>query len=216
MGQAETYKNWLWESLAAKCVKNLNKHGIDAHFAKDVDEARQKALELTAGYKTFGFGGSDTTRELGLVEELKNRGLEVFDHWQSGLSPEEDQETRMAQINCECFFCSANAVSATGEIVNVDGVGNRTNAMCFGPQKVIIVAGMNKVTQDLDSALQRVRDVAGPMRAKSLGVETPCAETGICNDCNSPMRICRITAIVHRKPVRTDMSVILVNKEMGF
>ena len=89
----------------------------------------------------------------------------------------------------------------TGEIVNVDGVGNRTNAMSFGPGKVIIIAGINKLTPDLESALQRVRNIAGPMRAKSLGMQTPCAETGICSDCNSPQRICRITTILHRQPI---------------
>ena len=106
--------------------------------------------------------------------------------------------------------------SATGEIVNVDGVGNRINAMSFGNQKVVVVAGMNKVTHDLEQALDRVRDVAGPMRAKSLNMDTPCAETGVCTDCNSPQRICRITAIFHRKPMMTDMSVVLINQAMGF
>ncbi len=123
---------------------------------------------------------------------------------------------RLNQGRCDCFFCSANAISATGEIVNVDGVGNRTNAMTFGNKKVIIVAGMNKVTPDIDSALKRVSEVAAPMRAKSLNMATPCAETGVCSDCNAPQRICRITTILHRKPMLTDISVILVNQALGF
>jgi hypothetical protein len=98
----------------------------------------------------------------------------------------------------------------------VDGIGNRTNGMSFGPVKVVIVAGMNKVTPDLDSALRRVREIAAPMRAKSLGMQTPCAETGICNDCNAPQRICRITTILHRKPMLTDLSVVLINQALGF
>jgi len=104
----------------------------------------------------------------------------------------------------------------SGEIVNVDGAGNRNNAMSFGCPKVVIVAGTNKITRDLESAIRRVRDVAGPMRAKSLNRETPCAETGICTDCNSPQRICNITTILHRKPMMTDISVILINEELGY
>jgi len=171
---------------------------------------------MVSGYETFGFGGSDTTRKLGVLEELRGMGKTIYDHWQSGLSKEDDLDIRLQQGRCDCFFCSANAVSATGEIINVDGVGNRTNAMTFGPEKVVIVAGMNKVTPDVESALKRVREVAGPMRAKSLGMETPCAETGVCNDCNAPQRICRVTAILHRKPMLTDISVVLVNQSLGF
>ena len=83
-------------------------------------------------------------------------------------------------------------------------------------EKVVIIAGMNKVALDLESALKRVKEVAGPMRAKSLNMETPCAETGICNDCNAPQRICRITTILHRKPMLTDVSVVLINEDLGF
>ncbi|MCP4665592.1 MAG: lactate utilization protein [Deltaproteobacteria bacterium] len=210
------YQSWLWEKLGQKCVENLKKHGFDAHFADTQEEARRLALEMTSGYASFGFGGSDTTRTLGIVEELKTQGKTIYDHWQEGLSSQKDLEIRLEMGRCDCFFCSANAVSLTGEVVNVDGVGNRTNAMSFGPKKVVIVAGMNKVTHDLESAIRRVKEVAGPMRAKSLGMETPCAETGTCNDCNVPQRICRITTILHRKPMMTDVSVILVNENLGF
>ena len=143
-------------------------------------------------------------------------GKTVYDHWQKGLSKEEDLTIRLHQVRSDCFLCSANAISATGEIVNVDGIGNRTNGMTFGPAKVVIVAGMNKVTPDVDSALRRVREIAAPMRAKSLGMQTPCAETGLCTDCNAPQRICRITTILHRKPILTDVSVVLINQAMGF
>ena len=212
----DQYQTWLWEKLAEKTLQNLKKHGFDAHFVSGVEEAKDLILQKTSHFERFGFGGSDTTRALGLPEELKARGKTVYDHWQKGLSREEDLDIRLKQGRCDCFLSSANAISATGEIVNVDGIGNRTNAMSFGPKKVMIVAGMNKVTSDLDSALRRVREIAGPMRAKSLGMQTPCAETGICSDCNAPQRICRITTILHRKPMLTDLSVILVNRALGF
>ena len=211
-----TYKSWLWEKLAEKCIEKLKAHDFDAHFVSTTDEARDLILDNYATYENYGFGGSDTTRSLGILDELKDRGKTIYDHWRKGLTGEEDLYIRLHQGRCECFFCSANAVSATGEIVNVDGIGNRTNAMTFGPKKVVIVAGMNKVTPDLESALRRVRDIAAPMRAKSLDMETPCAKTGVCIDCDTPQRICRVTTILHRRPMLTDVSVILVNQSLGF
>ncbi|MBC8419132.1 MAG: lactate utilization protein [Proteobacteria bacterium] len=212
----DNYRSWLWEKLGERCVKNMKNHGFDAHFVSTPDEAKDLVLGMISGYETFGFGGSDTTRSLGIMEALKATGKTVYDHWQKGLDKAQDLEIRLQQGRCDCFLCSANAISATGEIINVDGIGNRTDAMTFGPKKVLIIAGMNKVTHDLESALTRVRDVAGPMRAKSLGMETPCAETGICTDCNSPQRICRVTVILHRRPMLTDISVVLINRSMGF
>ncbi len=214
--QETNYRDWLWGKTAERCVKNLQKHSFDAHFFKNRDEARSSIIRMVENYDSFGFGGSDTTRALGLVKELSSRGKTVYDHWAGGFDPEEDIEIRRSQMQADCFFTSANAVSATGEIVNVDGVGNRTNAMCFGPKKVVIVAGMNKVRPDLESAVARIREAAGPMRAKSLGMSTPCAETGVCEDCNSPQRICRITVILHRCPMKTDISVVLIGEELGF
>ena len=210
------YKSWLWEKLAEKTVKNLKKHQFDAYFFQSSDEAFTFIMDTVSGHETFGFGGSDTTHTLNLPDALEKKGKTVYDHNKEGLSPEQNVDFRKKQFSSDCFFCSANAISATGEIVNVDGVGNRTNAMSFGPKKVIIVAGMNKVAHDLESALKRIREVAGPMRAKSLGMDTPCAKTGICEDCNAPMRICRITTILHRKPMMTDVSVVLINEELGY
>ena len=213
---SNTYQSWLWRKLGETCVKNLKKHDFDAHFTETVDDAANLIFEIIYGYETFGFGGSDTSRALGILERLKAEGKTVYDHWQEGLTKEQDLEIRLQQGRCDCFICSANAISAEGEVVNVDGIGNRTSAMAFGPKKVVIVAGMNKVRPNIESALRRIREVAGPMRAKSLGMETPCAETGVCTDCNSPQRICRITTILHRKPMLSDISVILVNESLGF
>ena len=210
------YQLWLWEKLGKKCVKNLRKHRFEAYFSATVNEAADLIFEMISEYETFGFGGSETTRALGILERLKAAGKIIYDHWDKSLTKEQDLDIRFKQGRCDCFLCSANAISAEGEVVNVDGIGNRTSAMSFGPKKIVIVACMNKVTPDLESAIRRVREIAGPMRAKSLGMETPCAETGVCSDCNSPQRICRITTILHRKPIFSDISVILTNQALGF
>jgi L-lactate utilization protein LutB len=210
------YQTWLWEKLGLKCVEALKKHGFDAHFVSSAEEAKKLILNMISGYETFGFAGSETTRALGLVEAVKEMGKSVYDHWEKGLSKEEVLQVRLQQGRSDCFLCSANAISLTGEIVNVDGVGNRTAAMTFGPKKVVIVAGMNKVRPDFTSALERVQEIAAPENANKLGMETPCAKTGLCTDCNVPGRICGITTILHRKPMLTDVSVVLINDSLGF
>lgn len=210
------YHKWLGEKKGEKCLKNLKKHGFDAHFTDNGKAATELIIGMVTDYNSFGFAGSDTTRRLGLPQQLKELGKTIFDHWDPNMKPEENLACRKRQMDADCFMCSANAVSLTGEIVNVDGVGNRTNAMSFGPGKVIVVAGMNKVVKDLDAAINRVHEVAAPMRAKSLGIETPCGKTGICGDCNDPMRLCRITTILHRKPMMTDLTVVLINENLGF
>lgn len=212
----DTYQSWLWEKLGGKCVNNLKRHGFDGHFVQTLKEAHDLVLDLAGDYGSFGFGGSDTIRSLGVLEVLRERGKTVYDHWDPGISKEEDREVRLLQGRCDCFLCSANAVTATGEIINVDGIGNRTSAMAFGPQRVLVIAGMNKVTSDLESGVKRIYEIAAPMRAKSLNMDTPCAQTGECTDCNSPQRICRITTILHRKPIQTDISVVLIKEHLGF
>ncbi len=209
-------RRWHRRRIGEACIEALKKHGFDAHFAETAQEAKALCLNLAEGHETFGFGGSDTSRALGLVAALKKDGKTVYDHWQPDLSPEADMEIRRAQLSCDCFICSANAISSSGEIVNVDGIGNRTSAMAFGPKQVIVVAGMNKVVPDIHAALRRVKEVAAPMRARSLDMKTPCAETGFCSDCNAPQRICRVTTILHRRPMKTAVSVVLINAEFGF
>ncbi len=212
----DEYTSWLWKKRAEKCVKNLIKHRFDAHYVETAADARKMILGITKDLTTIGFGGSVTINSIDIKKELHARGKTLFDHNDENLSFEEKLDYRKKQVACDCFLLSANGIAETGEIVNVDGVGNRTNAMTFGPGKVIVVAGVNKLAPDLHSAIRRIKEVAAPMRAKSLGVETPCAETGICVDCNAPMRICNITAILHRKPMMTDVTVILINQELGY
>ncbi len=207
---------WLWHQQGQRCSANLERHGFKAFVVDDADAARRLVLERTADLHSFGVGGSDTIRAIGLVHALKAAGKTVYDHWQPGLTAEQIHQVRLDQGRADAFLCSANAVSLSGEIVNVDGMGNRTAAMSFGPRQVVIVAGMNKVTPDLTAALARVKHVAAPMRARSLNRQTPCAQTGICQDCDSPQRICRITTILHRCPMGAEVTVVLVCQTLGF
>ena len=207
---------WLWEKLGEKCLNSLKKNGFDAHLYSSAEEAKKNVMDMISGYETFGIPGSDTVRSLGIVDELTAMGKIVYDHWQKELSPEESLNCRLNQGRSDCLICSANAISATGEIINIDGAGNRIAASMFGPKKVIIISGMNKVTVDFDSAMKRAKEVAGPLRAKDFNIKPPCVETGVCSDCHSPQRICNITTIFHRRPMMTDMSVILIKENLGY
>ncbi|MGD8250922.1 MAG: lactate utilization protein [Desulfobacterales bacterium] len=212
----DRYVRWRDRKTAEQCVKQLRGRGYDAALALSVNAAQSMILKMVTDYETFGFGGSMTTRAMGLIEELRIMGKTVYDHWDKTLSAESVAETRKRQGRCDCFLCSANAITVDGEIVNIDGIGNRASAMMFGPRKVIVVAGVNKIARNLPDALARAKNVAAPIRAKSLGCDTPCAETGFCTDCRSPRRICCITTIFHQRPQQTDMSVILINEDMGY
>lgn len=209
------YRRWLNEQKGHRAVINLKKNGFQAHFTASAEEAVDLVLEMSLNYTYFGFGGSSTTRSLDLPGTLERLGKTVYDHWNPPPDTS-DIEIRMKQGRSDCFICSANAISETGEIINVDGAGNRTNAMTFGCPHVIIIAGVNKIVRDMDSAFKRIRETAAPMRAKSLNLDTPCAQNGVCLDCNSPQRICRITTILHKKPMMTDITVIIINADTGF
>lgn len=210
------YRKWLGRKQGERCVRNLAGRGFDAHLAASAKAATTLTLNLVGDFETFGIGGSDTIRSVGLLEELRAMGKTLYDHWAPDLNPEEIHALRLLQGRCDCFLCSVNAVTVQGELVSVDGIGNRVSAMTFGPRKVVVVAGVNKIVPDLEAALRRVRDVAAPMRARSLGLKTPCAETGECVDCRTGQRICNITTILHRKPLTTDISVVVVNQELGY
>lgn len=216
VGTLSPVHGWWSEKLAEHCLRRLKAHGFETLLAVGCEDARHAVLARVGHLQSFGIGGSATIRQLGLPEALAARGKMLFDHWQRDLDPAADQQLRLQQGRCDCFLCSANAIAATGEIVNVDGLGNRNCAMTFGPGQVVIIAGINKVTADLPAALRRVQEVAAPMRARSLELDTPCAHTGQCTDCNSPQRICRITTILHRRPMRTPTLVVLVRETLGY
>ncbi len=203
------------EEVIQKTMDNLKKHGFKAEYAKDKAEALEIALKEIPKKGSVSLPGSASARAIGVVEALKERGNEVLDHWDEGLSPGEVMMVRKKQITADAVVTSANAVSMTGEIVNMDGFGNRVSPTIFGPGKVVFIVGRNKIAPDLEAARERIKKVAAPIRAKELDAKTPCAETGKCTDCNSPVRICRAEVILHRRPVLTQTTVIIVDEELG-
>lgn len=197
-------------------VKNLEKHGFEAKWFPTKAAAADFVMEQVKDCATIGVAGTHTVRALGIFGPLSQAGKKLFDHWELTPGTPEELACRKDQARVDAFLSSANAVTMTGEIVNRDGCGNRINAMTFGPGKVIIVVGRNKIVSDLDAAIARIEEVAGPIRAMSLKRKTPCVATGYCMDCDSPERICRITSIIHRKPLFTHITVVIVDEDLGY
>lgn len=209
-------KKWHKETLTQKVVEALKKNNFNAEYVETKEDAKKKVLELLENSMSIGIGGSATTTELGILDELEKRGKEVLNHGLASLSPEEKMEIRRRQLTCDCFICSTNAITMDGKLVNVDGTGNRVSAMIFGPKKVVIIAGINKITNDVDAALERIEMYAAPMNNKRLNFPNPCTKTGICMDCSASSRICNVTTIIRKKPSLSDISIIIVGEQLGY
>jgi len=207
---------WHHCQLMEKAAAALEKNGFSTALFDSCEEAVNFLLENAAGAESVGFGGSMTLDQLDLPSRLSALGKTTLIHGRPGLTAEQRRGVMQQQLNCDLFLTSTNALTLKGQLVNIDATGNRVGSMFFGPKRVIVVAGVNKIAADLDSALARIKSVAAPPNARRLGFATPCAKTGICSDCDSPQRICRITTILDRRPRTTEMLVCLINESLGY
>jgi hypothetical protein len=207
---------WFYEKRADEAIKNLIKHGFEAVKAHTAAGAVDEIMRHISPAQTVGAGGSVTLREIGILEKLQGQGNVIYDHWKQGLSQEDSLRVRKLQQSCDVFLTGANAVTLSGEIVNIDGFGNRIASLLFGPKEVMIVAGSNKLVRDIPEAIQRIKTWAAPMNARRFGADTPCARLGKCMDCDSPQRICRGTLILERRPFATPTYVVLVMEDLGY
>jgi hypothetical protein len=209
-------KQWWIEERAKKAIEKLEAHGFSAIYVRTKEEAVQEIWKHITPKQRIGVGGSLTIRELGILDRLEAQGCTVYDHWKPGLSKETSVRFRKSQMTSDLFLSSVNAITLNGELINIDATGNRVNATVFGPGKVILVVGYNKIVEDVQEGIKRIKDVAAPMNARRLNADVPCAKLGKCVDCNSPHRICRVIVIHERKPVLTDILVVLVGEELGY
>jgi hypothetical protein len=203
--------------IAAQLIKNLTKRRFEASFAPTAAQAKAEVLAMIpAGAKVFRCGSMSLTY-LGLWDEIARLpGVTLIDPYVPGLKPEEGMARRIAGMSADVMLASANALTLDGRIVNLDGMGNRVAAMCFGPRKVILLVGLNKVAPDLDSAMARVKHYAGPVNALRLKLQTPCNETGLCADCKSPQRICNMWSIIEGHMIQNRIHVKLVGEDLGY
>lgn len=207
-------KSKFYEERALKAVEALKKNGFDAFYVPTAQDAVKKVLEIVPENATVGFGGSVTTREMNLPQIMRERGHKVFDHYVG--NNEEKAAALKGQLTCDVFMASSNALTLDGELVNIDGNGNRVAAMIFGPGHVVLIVGANKITDNLQQAMDRAKYIASPLNAIRLNRKTPCAATGQCMDCSSEERICSVTTIIEKKPKSTPFTVIIVGEELGY
>ncbi len=197
-------------------VKALKTRDFEAQWVPDRAAARQVILERIQAGDTVGVGGSVSIRELKVLEVLRERGHTVYDHWIPDLPKEEVLKIRKLQMRSNIFLSGTNALITDGRLVNIDGIGNRVTSMIFGPDRVILVAGVNKIVETLDAAFYRIKNVATPPNARRLSIPTPCAKTDRCVDCHSPRRICRAVTILEWRPALTEILVLIVNEPLGY
>ena len=207
------------ELAAQKLIKELEKRHFNAFYAENRQEALKKIAELIDKNQTVSWGGSVTLDEIGIKEFLENNSYKTINR-DKAKSKEEKEELILKSIFAYTFLMSSNAITKDGELVNIDGQGNRLAALCYGPKKVIVVAGMNKVVSSLDEAVKRARNHAAPINVQRVSniydMKTPCLNEGFCCDCKSETSICAqiLTTRISRPKGR--INVILINENLGY
>jgi hypothetical protein len=204
------------ETIGLKVVDALKKNGFSAIYYQSSEEASAFIMNNVMKGDKVGFGGSVTVKNLGIQEKVRSIGGVVLDHGDPTLSLEEKMETMRGELLSDVFLCSSNAVTLEGELVNIDGIGNRVAAMSFGPKKVIVVVGVNKICKNEAAAFERLGQIAAPKNCMRLNMPNPCTKTGVCMDCKTDTRACRIYSVIKRKPMRTDITVVVIGESYGF
>ncbi len=203
-----------YEKRGAILVKNLKSRHFDAYYCATKVEALSKALELIPEGATVGWGGAMSAKEIGLMDALNTGNYRTLDR-ENAKTPEQQEENRKACMFADVFLTGANALSLDGEMVNIDGTGNRVAAVVYGPKQVLVIAGMNKVTDTLEDAITRARTVAAPLNQQRFLLNNPCTATGSCADCKSETCICNQILITrHCRPVGR-IKFILVGEDLG-
>lgn len=199
----------------AVLVNNLKNRHFDAYYCETKEEALQMALSLIPEGDTVGWGGSMSCQQIGLIDAIRAGNYKALDRDACATAEEREALMRQALLS-DTFLTSANALSIDGQMVNIDGHGNRVAAIVYGPKQVIVVAGMNKVEDSLDAAINRARTIAAPMNQQRFGHPNPCGATGVCGDCKRETCICNhILVTRHCRPVGK-IKFVLVGEDLGF
>ena len=200
------------ELLAQKVIKGLNSRNMTGYYAADREQAKAIALSLIETGSTVTMGGALSAHEIGLVDAIKTGDYTFIDRAKF----DNPREGLLAQYAADWFLSSANAMTEDGVLVNIDGNSNRVSCIAQGPKHVLFIVGMNKIANDIDSAMKRARNVAAPINAQRFGLSTPCSKTGACMNCKSPDTICCQFLITRFSRHKDRIHVILVNDVLGF
>ena len=209
--QMKTY----YEKRAQVLVKNLKSRHFEAYYCPDSASALAKALKLIPEGASVGWGGALSAQQIGLIDAVKSGNFAAIDR-DAATTPEERTQALKRCLTADVFLCGANALSLDGQMVNIDGTGNRVAAIAYGPDTILMIAGMNKVCDTLDDAVTRARTVAAPMNKQRFPFKTPCEVTGACADCKSEESICNQILITRNCRPAGRIKFVLVGEELGF
>lgn len=205
-----------YQILADRMIEKMQLRGLEGYYAATKEDALQLVKEkfLTKGV-SVAWGGSMTLKEAGVMDYLDESECIIYDRT-APKTPEEEKQMKANIVNADYFLMSTNAITLDGELVNIDGFANRVSFLCYGPENVLVIAGMNKVATDVEDALNRVKNIASPPNALRLNKNTPCAKIGRCADCFTEDCICSQIVITRRSSVKGRIKVLLVGEELGY
>lgn len=204
-----------YEKRGQILVQNLRSRHFEAYYCPTKADALEKALELIPEGASVAWGGTVSAQQIGLIDAVRKGNYRVMDR-DTCATPQEREQMMKDSLFCDVYLTGANGLSLDGEMVNIDGTGNRVAAVIYGPGSVLVVAGMNKVMDTLEEAVRRARTVAAPMNKQRFGEGTPCAVTGKCGDCKTEKCICNQIVITrHCRPVGR-IKFLLVGEDLGF
>ena len=209
MKKAIESEEWYHEMQAGKVIKSLEKNNIPAIYTKTKEEAVEKALSLIPKGSKVGYGGSLTLKQIGIMDALRTGDFHFLDRSKPELTEEENTKLLKESLLVDVFLMSTNALTMDGKLVNIDGTGNRVAALSYGPSKVIIITGVNKIVTDYEAAMQRIKNYVTPIHARRRDRPLPCAETGTCVDCRTKLRACNIVTIIERQRWPDRITVII-------
>ena len=214
MDQHQTEWN---EKVARKIIKNLEKRRMAGSYTASAVKAKEEIIAMIPQGATVFRCGSMSAVGMGLWDSIAALPeVTLIDPYRPELSPEEAMQLRRRGLTADVMIASTNAITLDGRLVNLDGMGNRVAAMAFGPKKVILVVGMNKVAPDLESAVARVKHYAAPVNNIRYGLKNPCVETGLCSDCKTPQRICNMWSTIEGHMIKDRIHVKLVGENLGY
>jgi L-lactate utilization protein LutB len=204
------------EQRVKRVIENLEKNNMEGYYVPDENALIEKISEFVKEGDTISVGGSMTLFETGVIDYLKSGKFNYLDRYEKGLTPEDIKAIFRKSFSADAYFVSTNAVTENGELYNVDGTGNRTAAMIYGPDKVIVIVGVNKIVRDADEAVKRTKEFSSPANAKRLNKNTPCTKVGYCMECSSPERICNDYVLIRKQGQKGRIKVIIVGKVLGY
>jgi hypothetical protein len=203
---------------AAEVIRNLKPRQINGYYFDSVSDGIDKVIDLIPPGVSVGLGGSTTLIQSGLMDRLRELPVTLYDRYREGVTKEEISAMRTKSLIADVFIASTNAITIDGQLVNVDGIGNRVAAMINGPGKVILLAGVNKIVDSVESGLERIHAETAPINVQRFGAETPCRDTGVCDReiCRAPKSICNKYVVIEGEWDKDRLHVILVGERLGF